>query len=62
MFGGASAVSLESGQGAIVQYGEHLYQLEYKDNKYSWSILPQKVNAKVQQKTVMMTLPDDYIC
>ena len=60
-FYGARAVSSVSGQGAIVQYREHLYELEYKDNKYSWTILPKKLKMGVKD-AVMMTLPDDYTC
>ena len=54
-------MSSVSGQGAIVQHREHLYQLEYKDNKYAWTILPQKLKTGVYG-AVMMTLPDDYAC
>ena len=54
-------MSSVSGQGAIVQYREHLYELEYKDNKYSWTILPKKLKMGVKD-AVMMTLPDDYTC
>ena len=74
-FYGARAVSTVSGKGAIVQYSEHFYQLDFKENKYSWTILPQKLNMTfpVQDglpkclKTgtnfaVMMTLPEDYTC
>ena len=60
-FYGARAVSSVSGQGAIVQFKEHFYQLEYKNNKYSWTILPQKWKTGVES-AVMMTLPDDYTC
>ena len=60
-FYGARAVSSVSGQGAIVQHKEYFYQLEYKDNKYSWTILPQKLEMGVEA-AVMMTLPDDYTC
>ena len=60
-FDGARAVSSVSGQGAIVQHKEYFYQLEYKDNKYSWTILPQKLEMGVEA-AVMMTLPDDYTC
>ena len=54
-------MSSVSGQGAIVQHKEYFYQLEYKDNKYSWTILPQKLEMGVEA-AVMMTLPDDYTC
>ena len=60
-FSGARAVSSVSGQGAIVQHKEYFYQLEYKDNKYSWTILPQKLNTGVED-AVMMTLPNDFTC
>ena len=30
-------------------------------NKYSWTILPQKLNTGLEFG-VMMTLPDDYTC
>ena len=57
----AKAVSSVSGQGAIVQHWENLYQLKYKNNKYAWTTLPQKLNPGVT-RAVIMTLPDDYTC
>ena len=45
--------------GAIVQSGKHLYQLEYKNNKYCWTFLPQKRNAGATDASVMIA-PDPY--
>ena len=56
---GARAVSSVSGKGVIVQYNKYFYQLEYKDNKYSWTLLPLKFDNEVDN-AVMMTVPDDY--
>ena len=56
---GATAVTSSSGEGAIVQYKEHLYELSYKNNDWSWEILPQKLSVDVYN-AVMMTLPADY--
>ena len=60
-FVNARAVTSASGQGAILQSREHLYELSYEENSFQWTILPQKLSKGVSG-AVMMTLPDDYTC
>ena len=45
--------------GAIVQFREHFYQLKNKNNKYCWTILPQKWNTGVAHD-VMIIEPTAY--
>ena len=58
-FSGASAVTSASGQGAIVQYEEHFYELTCEVSGCTWRILPNQLNPGVED-AVMMTLPSDY--
>ena len=58
-FDGARAVTSASGQGAIVQHNEYLYELKCEISGCSWSILAQNLDLGVQL-AVMMTLPPDY--
>ena len=55
------AVTSESGQGAIIQYNQELYELNCEISGFSWRILPQKLSPGVIG-AVMMTLPIDYTC
>ena len=48
-----------SGQGAIIQKGDHLYEVTCEISGCSWSILAQKLDVGVQFG-VMMTLPPEY--
>ena len=57
-FGGASAVTSASGQGAIVQFKKHFYELTCEVSGCTWRILPNKLNPGVES-AVMMTLPSD---
>lgn len=58
-FGGLEIVTSASGQGAVVQFMEHLYELNCEISGFSWSILPQKLKNKVRL-AVMMALPPGY--
>ena len=58
-FGGLGVVTSASGQGAVVQFMEHLYELNCEISGFSWSILPQKLKHKVRL-AVMMALPPGY--
>ena len=58
-FWGARAVTSASGQGAIVQFKKHLYELSCEVSGCIWRILPTQLNPGVQA-AVMMTLPSDY--
>ena len=60
-FSGATAVISKSGQGAIVQMGEHFYELTCEISGCSWKILPQKLSPGITYG-VMMNLPPDYTC
>merc|ERR1711874_667188 len=51
-FKGAQAVTSPSGQGAIVQHKEHLYELKCELSGCSWTILPQQVIQGVTHATV----------
>ena len=57
-FNGARAVTSASGQGAIVQFEEHFYELTCEVSGCTWRILPNQLNPGVSQ-AVMMTLPSD---
>ena len=50
-----------SGQGAIVQMGEYIYELICEINNCSWSIWAQKLDLGVYSP-VMMNLGNDYAC
>jgi len=58
-FWGARAVTSAPGQGAIVQYNKHFYELICEVSGCIWRILP---NQHIQGVTfaVMMTLPSEY--
>ena len=56
---GARAVTSAAGQGAIVQMGEHFYEVTCEISGCSWSILAQKLDVRVDS-SVMMTLPLEY--
>ena len=58
-FDGATAVTSASGQGVVVQFYEHFYELACKIGSCSWTILPQILHQGVT-KAVMMTLPSGY--
>ena len=58
-FFGARAVTSASGQGAIVQYKKHFYELTCEISGCTWKILPNKLNPGVAG-AVMMTLPSEY--
>ena len=58
-FYGARAVTSAAGQGAIVQMGEHFYEVTCEFSGCSWSILAQKLDVGVTHP-VIMTLPPDY--
>ena len=58
LFWGARAVTSASGQGAIVQFEEHFYELTCEVSGCTWRILPNQLNPGVSQ-AVMMTLPSD---
>jgi hypothetical protein len=59
-FTGAKAVTSASGQGAILQYYDHFYELACDISGCSWTILPQELSGVTD--SVMMTLPPDYTC
>ena len=48
-----------SGQGAIVQFQEHFYELTCEVSGCTWRILPNQLNPGVFG-AVMMTLPSDF--
>merc|ERR1711971_459818 len=58
-FWGARAVTSASGQGAIVQYHKHFYELTCEVSGCTWKILPNQLYPGVTQ-AVMMTLPSEY--
>ena len=48
-----------SGQGAIVKFKKHFYELTCEVSGCTWRILPNQLNPGVT-KPVMMTLPSEY--
>jgi len=58
-FYGARAVTSASGQGAIVQYRKHFYELTCEVSGCNWRILPNQLSLGVDE-AVMMTLPSEY--
>ena len=58
-FWGASAVTSASGQGAIVQFKKHFYELTCEVSGCTWRILPNQLNPGVEY-AVMMTLPLNF--
>jgi len=60
-FYGARAVTSPSGQGAIVQLKEHLYELTCEHRRCSWTILPQKLKQGVIWAT-LLALPAGTGC
>ena len=56
-FWGARAVTSPSGQGAILQHNEHLYELRCNIDKCSWTILPQKLSQSVYHATLFALPP-----
>ena len=60
-FFGATAVTSESGQGAIIQRSGGFLELTCETSGCSWKILPQTLSPGVYF-AVMMTLPPDYTC
>ena len=56
-FSGARAVTSPSGQGAIVQYGAYLYELECNIPKCKWKILPLTLEQSVEDATVLALPP-----
>ena len=60
-FEGARAVTSPSGQGAILQHNEHLYELRCNIQKCSWTILPQKLKQSVRWAT-LLALPAGIGC
>ena len=59
-FNGARAVTSASGEGAIVQFKKHFYELTCEISGCTWRILPNQLNSEVEDAAVMMTLPSDY--
>ena len=60
-FWGARAVTSPSGEGAILQYYEHLYEIRCNTKDCSWTILPQKLNKSVNWAT-LLALPPGIGC
>ena len=60
-FDGARAVTSSSGQGAILQHNEHLYELRCNIEECSWTILPQKLKQSVRH-TTLFALPPGTEC
>ena len=58
-FVGARAVTSAAGHGAIVQMGEHFYELNCEISGCSWSISAQNLDLGAAF-TVVMTLPPNY--
>ena len=58
-FWGARAVTSASGQGAIVQFKKHFYELTCEISGCTWRILPNQLDQSVAW-AVMMTLPSEY--
>ena len=56
-FWGARAVTSPSGQGAILQHGEHFYELRCNIEECSWTILPQKLKPSVRGATLIALPP-----
>jgi len=56
-FWGARAVTSPSGQGAIVQYGAYLYELECDIPQCKWKILPTTLQESVEKATVIALPP-----
>ena len=52
-FWGAQAVTSPSGQGAIVQYGAYLYELECDIPKCKWKTLPNTLQKSAVYATVI---------
>ena len=60
-FFGARAVTSPSGQGAILQHNEHLYELRCYIKAFSWTILPQKLK-KGNVGPILLALPPGTGC
>jgi len=60
-FNGARAVTSPSGQGAIVQFREDLYELTCETSNCSWTTLPQKLKKSVRHAT-LLALPAGTGC
>ena len=60
-FSGARAVTSPSGQGAILQHNEHLYELRCNIDECSWTILPQKLKQSVYN-AILLALPPGTGC
>ena len=60
-FRGARAVTSPSGQGAILQHNEHLYELRCNIEECSWTNLPQKLKQSVRYAT-LFALPTGTGC
>ena len=58
---GARAVTSPSGQGAILQQYEHLYELRCNIEECSWTILPQKLKQSVLN-AILLALPPGTGC
>ena len=56
-FNGARVVTSTSGQGAILQHDEHLYELRCNIEECSWTILPQKLKQSVTFATLLALPP-----
>ena len=62
-FWGARAVTSPSGQGAILQHNEHLYELRCYIKACSWTILPQKLKkGDLNLGPILLALPPGTGC
>jgi hypothetical protein len=58
-FWAARAVTSASGQGAVVQYHKHFYELTCEVSGCNWRILPNQLSPGLEG-AVMITLPSEY--
>ena len=57
---GSRAVPSINGNGAYLQFKEHLYELSCTSSSCTWSLMEQKLS--LINDAVMMSLPSDYNC
>ena len=57
----ARALTSADGQGVILQYDEHLIELQCQVSGCSWTILQQKLRQSVRG-AVVFALPEEYTC
>ena len=60
-FSGAKALQSLDGNGAILQYQNHFYQLMCNTSSCHWNIMEQNLMKSVSH-AVMMYLPPGYTC